>query len=73
MRRGMRSRASTDTVVPRARGAFPSACLVSVDENKALLELPLADGHAGGTWSYPTVACAADLALAVARELAPPQ
>lgn len=69
MRRGMRSRASTDTVVP-SRMRFPSACLVSVDENKALSNYHWPTDTPENL-SYPTVACAADLALAVARELAP--
>lgn len=69
MRRGMRSRASTDTVIP-SRMRFPSACLVSIDENKALANYHWPTDTPENL-SYPTVACAADLTLAVARELAP--
>ncbi len=69
MRRGMRSRASTDTVVP-SRMRFPSACLVSLDEDKALSNYHWPTDTPENL-SYPTVACAADLSLAVARELAP--
>lgn len=69
MRRGMRSRASTDTVVP-SRMRIPSACLVSLDEVKALSNYHWPTDTPENL-SYPTVACAADLAIAVARELAP--
>ena len=69
MRRGLRSRASTDTVVP-SRMKIPSACLVSVDENKGLSNYHWPTDTPENL-VYPTVACAADLAIAVARELAP--
>lgn len=69
MRRGMRSRASTDSVVP-SRMKIPTACLVSIDENKALSNYHW-HTDTPENLSYPTVACAADLTIAVARELAP--
>ena len=49
---------------------IPTACLVSVDENKGLSNYHWPTDTPENL-SYPTVACAADLALAVARELAP--
>jgi len=69
MRRGMRSRASTDSVVP-SRMKIPTACLVSIDENKGLSNYHWPTDTPENL-KYPTVACAADLAIAVARELAP--
>jgi len=69
IRRGMRSRASTDTVIP-SRMKFPTACLISIDEYKAISNYHWPTDTPENL-SYPTVACAADLALAVARELAP--
>ena len=69
MRRGMRSRASTDTVIP-SRMRFPTACLVSMNEDKAISNYHWPTDTPENL-SYPTVACAADLALALARELAP--
>jgi len=69
IRRGMRSRASTDTVIP-SRMKFPTACLVSIDEYKAISNYHWPTDTPENL-SYPTIACAADLALAVARELAP--
>ena len=69
MRRGMRSWASTDTVIP-SRMRFPTACLVSLDEYKAISNYHWPTDTPENL-SYPTVACAADLAVALARELAP--
>jgi len=69
IRRGMRSRASTDTVIP-SRMKFPTACLISLDEYKAISNYHWPTDTPENL-SYPTIACAADLALAVARELAP--
>ena len=69
MRRGMRSRASTDAIVP-SRMKIPTACLVSIDENKGLSNYHWPTDTPENL-KYPTVACAADLAIAVARELAP--
>jgi Zn-dependent M28 family amino/carboxypeptidase len=68
MRRGLRSRASTDSVVP-SRMKIPTACLVSINENKGISNYHWPTDTPENL-SYPTVACAADLALAVARELA---
>lgn len=67
MRRGLRSRASTDSVVP-SRMKIPTACLVSINENKSISNYHW-PSDTPENLSYPTVACAADLALAVAREL----
>ena len=67
MRRGLRSRASTDSVVP-SRMKIPTACLVSINENKSISNYHWPTDTPENL-SYPTVACAADLALAVAREL----
>ena len=69
IRRGLRSWASTDTVIP-SRMRFPTACLVSVDEYKAISNYHWPTDTPENL-NYPTVACAADLALALARELAP--
>ena len=69
MRRGMRAFASTDSVIP-SRMRFPTACLVSLDEYKAISNYHWPTDTPENL-NYPTVACAADLALAVARELAP--
>ena len=68
MRRGMRSRASTDAVIPSRMG-IPTACLVSLNRYKALSNYHQPTDTPGRV-SYPTVACAADLAIAAARELA---
>jgi hypothetical protein len=70
MRRGMRSRASTDAVIPSRMG-IPTACVVSVDRYKALSNYHWPTDTPERV-SYPTVACAADLAIAAARELAAP-
>ena len=67
MRRGMRAGASTDAVIP-SRMRFPTACLASMDEYKALSNYHWPTDTPENL-NYPTVACAADLALAVAREL----
>lgn len=68
IRRGMRSRASTDTVIPSRMG-YPTACLVSVNRHKALSEYHL-PSDTSENLNYPTVAAAADLTEALARELA---
>ena len=68
IRRGMRARTSTDSVVPSRMG-IPTACLVSVNRYKALSNYHQPSDVPENV-SYPTVACAADLAEAVARELA---
>ena len=68
MRRGMRSRASTDSVIPSRMG-IPTACLVSVDRYKAISNYH-SPTDTPDRVAYPTVACAADLVEAAARELA---
>ncbi len=68
MRRGMRSRNSTDSVVPSRMG-YPTACLVSVNRHKALDNYHLPSDTSENV-AYPTVAAATDLVEAVARELA---
>ncbi len=68
IRRGMRARTSTDSVVPSRMG-IPTACLVSVDRYKGLSNYHQ-PSDVPESLSYPTVACAADLAEAMARELA---
>ena len=68
MRRGMRARASTDTVIPSRMG-YPTACLVSVNRYKALANYHQPTDTSENL-SWATVASAADLAEALARELA---
>ncbi len=69
LRRGMRSRTSTDSVVPSRMG-IPTATLVAIDRHKALSNYHrMTDTPENLCW--PTVACAADLAEAVVRELEP--
>jgi hypothetical protein len=68
IRRGMRARTSTDSVVPSRMG-LPTACLVSVDRYKSLSNYHQ-PSDVPENLSYPTIACAADLAEAMARELA---
>jgi hypothetical protein len=70
MRRGMRSRASTDTVIPSRMG-IPTACLVSVNRYKSLSNYHH-PSDVSENLSYPTVAAAAELVEALARELAAP-
>lgn len=70
LRRGMRSRTSTDSVVASRMGV-PTATVVAIDRYKALSNYHrMTDTPENICW--PTVACAADLAEAVVRELAPP-
>jgi len=70
LRRGMRSRTSTDSVVPSRMGV-PTATVVAINRYKALSSYHrMTDTPANVCW--PTVACAADLAEAVVRELASP-
>ena len=66
----MRARASTDSVIPSRMG-YPTACLVSINRYKALSNYHMPPDTSENL-SYPTVACAADLAEALARELAAP-
>jgi len=69
LRRGMRSRTSTDSVIPSRMG-IPTATVVAIDRYKALSNYHrMTDTPESLCW--PTVACAADLAEAVVRELAP--
>ena len=71
MRRGMRSRTSTDSVIPSRMG-IATTCFVSINRHKGLSnyhqpsDLP---EHL----SYQTIACATDLGEAVIRELAVPR
>ena len=69
LRRGMRSRNSTDSVIPSRMGV-PTATVVSIDRYKALSNYHRMSDVPENV-IYPTVACAADLAELVARELAP--
>ncbi len=70
LRRGMRARTSTDSVVPSRMGV-PTVTLVSIDRYKALSNYHrMSDTPENLCW--PTVACATDLAESVARELASP-
>ena len=68
LRRGMRARTSTDAVIPSRMGV-PTASIVSIDRYKALSNYHRMTDTPENL-IYPTVACAADLAEAVARELA---
>ena len=68
LRRGMRSRASTDSVLPSRMG-IPTATVVSIDRHKALSNYHLMSDTPENV-RYHTVACAVDLAESVARELA---
>ncbi len=67
LRRGMRSRSSTDSVIPSRMGV-PTATLISIDRYKALSNYHLMSDTPENL-CYPTIACAADLAESVAREL----
>lgn len=70
MRRGMRSRSSTDAVIPSRMG-IPTACFASLNRHKGLSNYHWPTDTPENL-NYATVACAADLALAVGRELAEP-
>ena len=62
LRRGMRARTSTDSVVPSRMGV-PTATVVAIDRYKALSNYHrMTDTPENICW--PTVACAADLAEA---------
>jgi Zn-dependent M28 family amino/carboxypeptidase len=68
LRRGMRARTSTDSVVVSRMGV-PTATLIAINRYKALSNYHrMTDTPENICW--PTVACAADLAEALARELA---
>jgi hypothetical protein len=68
LRRGLRARSSTDSVIA-ARMGFPTATLVSIDANKALSNYHLMTDTADRV-DYGTVARAATLADCVVRSLA---
>jgi Zn-dependent M28 family amino/carboxypeptidase len=68
LRRGMRARTSTDSVIPSRMGV-PTATVVAIDRYKALSNYHRMTDTPENV-IYPTVAAAADLAEAVARELA---
>jgi Zn-dependent M28 family amino/carboxypeptidase len=67
VRRGMRAFSSTDAVIP-SRMRIPTASVASMDSYKALSNYHWPTDTPENL-SYPTVACAADLTLAVVREL----
>jgi hypothetical protein len=69
LRRGMRARSSTDSVVP-SRRCFPTATLTSMDRYKALSNYHL-PSDTPENLEYRTVARAVVLGEAVARRLAP--
>lgn len=71
LRRGLRARSSTDSVIA-ARMGFPTATLVSVDRNKALSNYHLMSDTAENV-DYATTARAAALAECVIRNLADPE
>ena len=69
LRRGMRATTSTDSVIPSRMG-IPTACLISLNRHKGLSNYH-SPSDVPENLSYPTIACATDLAEAVARRLAP--
>ena len=74
LRRGMRSRSSTDSVIPSRMGV-PTATVAAIDRYKALSNYHRMTDTPENV-RYPTVACAVDLVESVARELgvtAPPK
>jgi hypothetical protein len=68
LRRGMRARTSTDSVIPSRMGV-PTATVVAIDRYKALSNYHRMTDTPENV-RYPTVACAVDLVDSVARELA---
>ncbi len=68
LRRGLRARVSTDSVIP-SRAGYPTATLMSLDETKAISNYHLMSDTAANV-DYTTVADAARLVDAVARDLA---
>jgi Zn-dependent M28 family amino/carboxypeptidase len=68
LRRGMRSRASTDSVIP-SRAGYPTVTLASVDKAKALSNYHLMSDTAENV-EYETVAGATAICETVARDLA---
>jgi Zn-dependent M28 family amino/carboxypeptidase len=70
IRRGMRSRFSTDAVVPSRMG-IPTACIASIDRYKGLSNYHR-PSDTPERLNFASLACAADLASAVTRELEVP-
>ena len=70
MRRGMRATTSTDSVIPSRMG-IPTVCFTSLNRHKGLSNYH-SPTDVPENLSYRTIACAADLAEAVVRRLAPP-
>lgn len=70
LRRGMRSRFSTDAVIPSRMG-IPTVAFASLDRNKALSNYHLPSDTPENVL-YPTVALMTDLAETVTRALATP-
>lgn len=68
LRRGMRARTSTDSVIP-SRAGYPTATLASVDDAKALSNYHLMSDTAENV-DYGTVAQATAVAEALVRDLA---
>jgi Zn-dependent M28 family amino/carboxypeptidase len=68
LRRGMRARSSTDSVIP-SRAGYPTATLTSMDRNKWLTHYHLMSDTAENV-DYGTVGEAVGVAVAVVRELA---
>jgi len=68
LRRGMRARTSTDSVIP-SRAGYPTATLASVDDTKALSNYHLMSDTAENV-DYETVAQATAVAEALVRDLA---
>ena len=69
LRRGMRSRFSTDAVIPSRMG-IPTVCLASLNRYKGLSNYHL-PSDTPENLRYPTVALATDVIEAVIRELEP--
>ena len=64
LRRGMRATTSTDSVIPSRMG-IPTTCLISLNRHKGLDNYhSMSDTPANLSWN--TIACAADVAAAVA-------
>jgi Iap family predicted aminopeptidase len=70
MRRGMRATSSTDAVIPSRMG-IPTVCFTSLNRHKGLTNYHSMD-DVPEHLSWATIAHAADLAEAIARELAHP-
>jgi hypothetical protein len=72
LRRGARARSSTDSVIP-SRAGFPTATVVSWEPETKLLSNYHLMSDTPENLNYDTVAAAASLTYAVARELAAPE